>query len=131
MCTRNLVITYKKFLRANPDGIFITENLNTYQANLIKRLAQLKFDKEIEAYWTSDGRIFVKTTEISRKEIVTNVDDIASLEYRSHRQSMPNSQDYPPVLGSSVQKSAHQQYQWLIVQSNSARKFLPICLNKR
>ena len=101
MCTRNLVITYKKFLRANPDGMFITENLNTYQANLIKRLAQLKFDKEIEAYWTSDGRIFVKTTEISRKEIVTNVDDIASLEYRSHRQSMPNSQDYPPVLGSS------------------------------
>jgi hypothetical protein len=42
---------------------------------LTRRLAQLKFDKQIEAYWTSDGRIFVKRTETSRKEIVTNFDD--------------------------------------------------------
>ena len=46
-------------------------------------------------------RIFVKRTETSRKEIVTNFDDIASLECRSHRQSMRNSQDCPPVLARS------------------------------
>ena len=99
--TRNLVYTNKKSLRANPDGIFITENLTPYRTNLTKRLSQLKFDKQIAAYWTSDGRIFVKRTETSRKEIVTNFDDIASLECRSHRQSMRNSQDSPPVLARS------------------------------
>ena len=93
--------TNKKSLRANPDGIFITENLTPYRTNLTKRLSQLKFDKQIAAYWTSDGRIFVKRTETSRKEIVTNFDDIASLECRSHRQSMRNSQDSPPVLARS------------------------------
>ena len=77
--TRTLVYTNKKYIRANPDGLFITENLTPYRTNLTKRLAQLKFDKQIEAYWTSDGRIFVKRTETSRKEIVTNFDDIASL----------------------------------------------------
>jgi hypothetical protein len=50
-----------------------------FRTNLTRRLAQLKFDKQIEAYWTSDGRIFVKRTETSRKEIVTNFDDIAFL----------------------------------------------------
>jgi hypothetical protein len=69
-----------------------------YRTNLTKRLSQLKFDKQIAAYWTSDGRIFVKRTETSRKEIVTNFDDIASLECRSHRQSMRNSQDRPPTM---------------------------------
>ena len=94
----NLVYTNKKSLRADPDGIFITENLTSFRTNITKRPAQLKFDKQIEAYWTSDGRIFVKRTETSRKEIVTNFDDIASLECRSHRQSLRNSQDYPPVI---------------------------------
>jgi hypothetical protein len=64
----NLVYTNKKSLRANPDGIFITENLTPYRTNLTKRLSQLKFDKQIAAYWTSDGRIFVKRTETSRKD---------------------------------------------------------------
>jgi hypothetical protein len=59
-----------KSLRANPDGIFITENLTPFRTNLTRRLAQLQFDKQIEAYWTSDGRIFVKRTETSRKEMV-------------------------------------------------------------
>jgi hypothetical protein len=77
--TRNLVYTNKKYLRANPDGIFITENKTPYRTNFTKRLAQLKFDKQIEAYWTSDGRKFVKRTDTSRKEIVTDFDDIASL----------------------------------------------------
>lgn len=96
--TRNLVYTNKKSLRANPDGIFITENLTPYRTTLTKRLAQLKFDKQIQAYWTSDGRIFVKRTETSRKEIITNFDDIASLECRFQRQSRQNNLDCPSVF---------------------------------
>ena len=48
--TINLVYTNKKYLHANPDGIFITENLTPYRTTLTKRLAQLKFDKQIQAY---------------------------------------------------------------------------------
>jgi Ca2+-binding EF-hand superfamily protein len=50
---------YFVWIGANPDGIFITENLTSYRTTLTERLAQLKFDKLIQAYWTSDGRIFV------------------------------------------------------------------------
>ena len=96
--TRNLVYTNKKSLRAIPDGIFITENITPYRTTLTERLAQLKFDKLIQAYWTSDGRIFVKRTETSRKEIMTNFDDIASLECRFQRQSRQNIQDCPSVF---------------------------------
>jgi hypothetical protein len=39
--TRNLVYTNKKSLRANPDGIFITEHLTPYRTDLTKRLSQL------------------------------------------------------------------------------------------
>jgi len=59
-------------------------------------------DKQIEAYWTFDGRIFVKRTETSRKEIITSFDDIASFECGFHRQ---DSQDCPPVFNRSPEHS--------------------------
>ena len=46
--TRNTAYTNKKYLRANPDGIFITENLAPYRTTLSKRLAELKFDKQTQ-----------------------------------------------------------------------------------
>ena len=36
-------------------------------------------------YWTSDGRIYVKQTETSRKQTVNNFDDIMNFE-RSNQQ---------------------------------------------
>ena len=39
-----------------------------------------------------------KRTETSRKEIITNFDDIASLECRFQRQSRQNIQDCPSVF---------------------------------
>jgi hypothetical protein len=36
------------------------ENLNKYRTELVKKLSQLKYSKQIYTYWTSDGRIYVK-----------------------------------------------------------------------
>ena len=72
--TRNSVHTNRKSLKDDPDGVFITENLTKYRTELVKRLSQLKFHRQIYTYWTSDGRIYVKKLETSRKQLVTNFD---------------------------------------------------------
>ena len=78
---RNRVYTNKKALKGHPDGIFITE----YRTELVKKLSQLKYSKQIYTYWTSDGRIYVKQTETSRKQTINNCDDIMNFE-RSNQQ---------------------------------------------
>jgi hypothetical protein len=78
---RNRVYTNKKALKGHPDGIFITE----YRTELVKKLSQLKYSKQIYTYWTSDGRIYVKQTETSRKQTINNFDDIMNFE-RSNQQ---------------------------------------------
>ena len=78
---RNTVYTNKKALKGHPDGIFITE----YRTELVKKLSQLKYSKQIYTYWTSDGRIYVKQTETSRKQTINNFDDIMNFE-RSNQQ---------------------------------------------
>ena len=78
---RNRVYTNKKALKGHPDGIFITE----YRTELVKKLSQLKYSKQIYTYWTSDGKIYVKQTETSRKQTINNFDDIMNFE-RSNQQ---------------------------------------------
>jgi len=67
------------------DGMYITENLTKYRTELVKKLSQLKYSKQIYTYWTSDGRIYVKQTETSRKQTVNNFDDIMNFD-RSNQQ---------------------------------------------
>ncbi|CAC5379746.1 unnamed protein product [Mytilus coruscus] len=47
--------------------------------NLVKELADLKYRHSIHAYWTNDGRIYVKKTEASMKQLILNHDDICNL----------------------------------------------------
>lgn len=81
--TRQLVYTNKKRLKEDQGGIFITENLTQFRTSLTKRLADMKFKGQINAYWTSDGRIFVKETENSRKKVISNFDQIEQIDRRS------------------------------------------------
>ncbi|CAC5368101.1 unnamed protein product [Mytilus coruscus] len=78
--TRSRVYTNKKALKGDADGIFITENFTQYRTGLTQKLADLKYNHKIFAYWTSDGRIFDKTTEKSTKKLIKNYDDITALE---------------------------------------------------
>lgn len=91
--TRNSVYTNKKSLKGDPDGVFITENLTKYRTELVKRLSQLKFHRKIYTYWTSDGRIYVKKMETSRKQLVTNFEDIENIECAVHEQTSSQTSD--------------------------------------
>jgi hypothetical protein len=55
---------------------FITENLTKYRTELVKQLAELKYNGLLYTYWTSDGRIFLKQNTTSRKILINNRDDI-------------------------------------------------------
>jgi hypothetical protein len=83
---REKVYNSKKELKRHPDKIFITENLTQYRTNLVKALAELKYSRKIHAYWTTDGRIYLKTNENSRKMQIRNHDDIMDILRRSSYQ---------------------------------------------
>ena len=68
-------------------GVFIPKNLTKYRTELVKRLSQLKFHRQIYTYWTSDGRIYVKKLETSRKQLVNNFEDIENIECAVHEQT--------------------------------------------
>jgi len=55
-----LVYSTKKCLKGDLDKMFITENLTNFKTNLVKELAELKCNHDINAYWTNDDRIYAK-----------------------------------------------------------------------
>jgi hypothetical protein len=60
---------------------FVAQKLGLeMRTELVKKRSQLKYSKQIYTYWTSDGRIYVKQTETSRKQTVNNFDDIMNFE---------------------------------------------------
>ncbi|CAG2240570.1 unnamed protein product [Mytilus edulis] len=72
-------IRIKKLLKYNENGTFITENLTKFRTTLVQTLAQMKYNGNIIAYWTADGKIFAKRTENSQKKIITEWEDIHAL----------------------------------------------------
>jgi hypothetical protein len=92
------VYTNKKSLKGDQDGVFITENLTKYRTELVKRLSQLKFHRQIYTYWTSDGRIYVKKLETSRKQLVTNFVDIENIECSVYEQTASQTSNKDTIL---------------------------------
>ena len=74
--TRTKVHSNKKGLKNHPEKHFITENITKYRTELVKQLAELKYNGLLYTYWTSDGRIFIKQNTTSRKLLINNRDDI-------------------------------------------------------
>ena len=73
--TRHLVYSNKKPLK-EMSVIFLTK----FRTSLVKKLASMKSDKLINAYWTADGRLLVKQSENGRKHIINDFQDIYDLE---------------------------------------------------
>lgn len=78
--TRNAVYMNKKKLKDDPDGVFITENLTQYRTAIVKELARMKYQGDIDAYWTSDGKIFVKPTAHGRIRPVITFEDLQHIQ---------------------------------------------------
>ena len=72
---KNKIYMWKSKLARNPDKTFVTEDLTKY-----RHLLQLKRDKYHNSFWTSDGRIFTKETETSRKILITSHEEIDGLD---------------------------------------------------
>ncbi|CAG2188212.1 unnamed protein product [Mytilus edulis] len=89
-------IPTKKALKGDADGIFITENLTQYRTGLTQKLSDLKYNHKIFAYWTSDGRIFAKTTEKGTKKLIKNYDDITALETTTDDDNQQQEPDLSP-----------------------------------
>jgi len=66
-------------LKNDANRIFITENLTKTRTNLVKSLADLKYNQNIKTYWTTDGRVYAKLNESSRRTLIRNHDDIRNL----------------------------------------------------
>lgn len=76
---REKVYNAKKILKGDPDKLFITENLTKFRTDMVKALADLKFNGHINSYWTSDGRIYAKQNQEGRKVMIRCHDDISNM----------------------------------------------------
>ncbi|CAG2216653.1 unnamed protein product [Mytilus edulis] len=76
---RNMVFSNKKQLKNNPDKIFIAENLTKHRYDLINRLNTLRTKDKIHSFWTHDGTILVKKTDVSSPKKIKSRQDIYKL----------------------------------------------------
>ena len=82
---RELVYNAKKQLKGNEDKVFITENLTHFRTGLVKTCLELKSSNKLHAFWTSDGRIYIKQYEHSRKQLIQSMDDLLNIAHRTDR----------------------------------------------
>ena len=73
------VYNSKRNLKNDANRIFITENLTKTRTNLVKSLADLKYNQNIKTYWTTNGRVYAKLNESSRRTLIRNHDDLRNL----------------------------------------------------
>jgi hypothetical protein len=88
-----LLLTISLMLNASCINIY-KKNLTIFftltQYKPCKKNLHLWKIRQIYTYWTSDGRIYVKKLETSRKQLVTNFDDIENIECSVQRQKSHN-----------------------------------------
>lgn len=63
-------------LKNRREKVFIVEDLTHYRVRLVGKLNELRKNKNITSFWTSDGRVFYKTTMTSEPVLVKSLDDI-------------------------------------------------------
>ena len=73
------VYNSKRNLKNDANRIFITENLTKTRTNLVKSLADLKYNQNTKNHWTTDGRVYAKHNESSRRTLIRNHGDIRNL----------------------------------------------------
>jgi chaperonin cofactor prefoldin len=71
--TRQLIFASKSKLKDHPGNVYVTEDLTPQRYQLIGKLNKLRKEDKIHAFWTQDGRVFVKSAEDSAKLCIQNV----------------------------------------------------------
>ena len=98
--TRARVYSAKKYLKGDPEKIFITENLTQHRTDLVRACLEFKLSNDIYTFWTTDGRIYVKNFEHSHKELIRNRDEILDIARRgsTNDQSSGNPSNHEPQV---------------------------------
>lgn len=73
------IYSKKKLLKDNPNKTVITEDLTQYRQHLMKKLNDARKRREVDSFWTMDGRIFAKKTSTSNRKLVNGLEDIHDL----------------------------------------------------
>ena len=76
---KNQIYMSKKALKDNPDGIFITEDLTRFRQSIVSVIAGAKRAGHVHAYWTNDGRIFLKKTDEGPKHLIRSLQQVKEL----------------------------------------------------
>ena len=65
----------KSNLKDNHDGVFMTEDLTKRNHAIIKQLLAAKKANTIHSFWTIDGKIFMKLTDVSKPQQIRSQSD--------------------------------------------------------
>ena len=76
---KNKVFTNKRKLKDNEDHTFITEDLTKYRQEIVSEMLKAKRAGKIHAFWSTDGRLFMKVTESGFKHRVDSIDELNNL----------------------------------------------------
>lgn len=72
------VFAAKSLLKANPDKVFLTEDLTSANHAVVKQLLPLKKNAKINSFWTVNGQIYVKKTALSDPVKISYMDSVSS-----------------------------------------------------
>ena len=67
-----LVYGRKSKLKNHPDKTFVTEDLTRANHKTVQTLLKLKRNNKIDSFWTTDGKVLVKPTALSKPFIVSS-----------------------------------------------------------
>ena len=72
--TRNQVLSKRRELKGK--GMVLTEHLTVSKSNLLRKANDLVISKKIQAAWSSDGKILIKTLQ-NRTVVISLISDLA------------------------------------------------------
>ncbi|KAK3106950.1 hypothetical protein FSP39_003755 [Pinctada imbricata] len=73
---KNKIYREKKKLKNDSSRIFVTEDLTSYRQEIVSEIAKAKRAGKVFAFWTNDGRIFIKTSSDGPKYLIRSLHDL-------------------------------------------------------
>lgn len=65
--------------RFNLSNIYMTEDFTPTNQKVVSHLVQMKKAKRIKKFWTIDGKIFAKTSDLQPKHRITSIEDVSHM----------------------------------------------------
>ncbi|KAK3107155.1 hypothetical protein FSP39_008276 [Pinctada imbricata] len=73
---KNQIYKQKKMLKNHSSRIFVTEDLTRYRQEVVNEITKAKRAGKVHSFWTTDGRIFLKTSENGHKIMIRSIAEL-------------------------------------------------------